>query len=501
MKRVLLFITIAAFVAVICVSSCKHTAHVIPADGNFPDSIASILITKCTNAGCHNQASYLNAGELRLDSWDNLFLGGVSGAVVVAYSTRYSPLLYYVCPDAALGTQVSDPGHLPAPLSTAEYHTLANWIAKGAPDKNGNIPFATNPDTRQKIYLSISGCNYVAVIDAKSRQVMREIPVGSQLSGNIHDVEVSGDGKYAYVSFYNGTWMQKIDTRSDTVAGYVDLSAVATAGQAGWSILSLSPQDTAISVSGYYNNSIVTVNTANMTINQSMSVDALNTGSSPLQFPHGIATNAFFDTFLVTLQLGNTVEKIHFKHPGLWFKQISLNGAAAGTDSTGTSPNPHQIEMAPDYSKYFVTCQNSNEVRVMDAYRDTLIKVIPVGTKPQEMAVSKSKHYLFVVCMEDAANTRPGARGSVYVIDYNTMQIITILYGDFYQPHDVAIDELDGLVYICSTNSNPSGPAPHHVPACAGRAGWFTVYDLNTLQMENKRYEVDVFPYAISARF
>jgi len=117
------------------------------------------------------------------------------------------------------------------------------------------------------------------------------------------------------------------------------------------------------------------------------------------------------------------------------------------------------------------------------------------------MALSESKQYLFVVCMEDGANTTPNARGSVYIIDYNTDKVVKILYGDFYQPHDIAIDETDGLLFINSTNQNPSGPAPHHVSACGGRDGWYTIYDLNTLLPDGKRYEAGVFPYAISARF
>ena len=104
--------------------------------------------------------------------------------------------------------------------------------------------------------------------------------------------------------------------------------------------------------------------------------------------------------------------------------------------------------------------------------------------------------------MEDAANPNPGNRGSVYVIDMNTFSVVKIIYGDFYQPHDLCVDEQDGLVYIASTNSNPSGPAPHHVTACGGRPGWYSVYDLNTLKpADTRRYEVTVFPYAISPRF
>ena len=156
--------------------------------------------------------------------------------------------------------------------------------------------------------------------------------------------------------------------------------------------------------------------------------------------------------------------------------------------------------MTPDYSRYFVDGQLSNNVYVLNRSNDSVIKVIPVGAYPQEMAISTSKNYLFVVCLNDATNPTPGSLGSVYVIDYNTLEVVTVLYGDFYQPHDIAVDEQDGLLYICSTNQN--GPPPHHVLGnCSGRDGWFTVYDLNTLTMYDYRYQTPVFPYAITNRF
>jgi DNA-binding beta-propeller fold protein YncE len=139
---------------------------------------------------------------------------------------------------------------------------------------------------------------------------------------------------------------------------------------------------------------------------------------------------------------------------------------------------------------------------VMSTATDTLMATIPVGAMPQEMDISPSKGYLFVACMEDAANPQPGRHGSVYVININTLQVVKILYGDFYQPHDVTVDEQDGLVFIPSRNANPGGPAPHHATACNGRAGWYSVYDLNTLQpADTKRYDVTVDPYAIATRF
>ena len=496
MRRTILFIALSVFAGVISITSCVHKPQVqiVPANGNYPDSIANIFLTKCTNAGCHNQASYQNAAGLLLDTWEHLFQGSISGAEVVAYSASYSPLLYYCNAYDSADVIATDPGHLPTPLTLKEYNALKNWIASGAPDRNGNIPFATNAATRQKIYLTVQGCDLLAVIDAKSRVVMRYIPIGDANDKSPHDVEISADGRYGYVPFYNGNYVQKIDLLADSVTGTVNLSNVATPGTQGWSIVALSPLDTALLVSGWTSlGSVVAINTANMKINSSLSIDANTGGTASFPFPHGLATNATFDTFYATLQ--NNVTKYAFGTTGLYQKNIAASG------------QPHQIEMSPDHSKYFVTCPDptsvtNNFVRVYDTHTDTLIAAVPVGSIPQEMDISPSKNYLFVACMEDATNPMPGAHGSVYVIDYNTLATVKIIYGDFYQPHDITVDEQDGLIFIPSRNANPSGPAPHHSTACGGRSGWYSVYNLNSLApADNKRYDVPTDAYAISARF
>ena len=134
-------------------------------------------------------------------------------------------------------------------------------------------------------------------------------------------------------------------------------------------------------------------------------------------------------------------------------------------------------------------------------HQDSVITHIPVGTFPQELAISRTKPYIFVTCMEDNS-TLAGRRGSVYVINYNTYEVVAVLYGDFYQPHGLAVDDRYGRLYVASTNANPNGPAPHHATACAGRAGWYTIYDINTLQpLNDYRYEVTVMPYSVAARF
>ena len=511
MRRAIILLFLSVAITAICITSCVHKpqVQVTPTYGNFPDSVGKIFLAKCTNAGCHNAASYQNAAELELDTWEHLFNGGISGAVVVAYSPTYSPLLYYINAYDSADVIAYDPGHIKTPLTPTEYATIKNWITNGAPDQNGNIPFASNPDTRQKIYLTNQGCDLLAVIDAKSRQVMRYITLGVNATGKTqtpHDVEISSDGMTGYVSLYDGSYLQKFDTRTDAITGNLSLSSyiLPPAISGGWSILSFSPQDTALLLTGMTANSMISINTSSFTLNQRQSVDIASTGTSFCPYPHGIASNATFDTFFTALQYGNTVLGYTFK-PMFREWPISVNGRTPNTTNVNdiTSPNPHQIEMAPDYSRYFVTCQNTNVVSVINSYTNDTEALIPVGGYPQEMCVYTAKNYLFVACMRDFSNPAPPLYGSIYVIDYNTLQVVKVIYGDFCEPHDMAVDAQDGLLYIASRNADGANSIPsHHSTACGGTAGWYSVYDLNTLQpADNKRYEVTNDAYAISARF
>ena len=491
-------------------SSCVHPSQLkITVDGNYPPAVADIIINKCAVSGCHDAKSYQNANGFLLDTWEHMFQGGDNGAMVIAYCPQYSPLLYTTNTDSAVGLVLkptmpySTAGRVMNPLSKTEYQTLYNWIAAGAPDKNGNIPFASDPETRQKIYLTQSGSDIMAVIDGKSKMVMRYFSMGADSSQieNAHEIEFSSDGNYAYVCFYNGNYVQKIDVASDRVIAGTNMGSVTPVG-GGWSILDVSPGDTDVAVTNYTANSFGIIKDGPMTISPS----DYFAGGSLMAYAHGICNNPTFDTFFITLQFGNTILKCspHAK-PHAFYKQVSINKLpceiSQPTDST--TPNPHQIQMLPDNSRYFVSCQGTNDVRVMDAYKDTLIATIPVGAYPQEMTLSESKGYLLVTCMQDVnANTLPGRLGSVYIIDYNTYQVVKVLNGNFYQPHDLCVDEQDGLIYIASTNSNPNGIPIHHPIPGGGRPGWYSVYDLNTLEpADNRQYEVLVFPYAMNARF
>lgn len=168
----------------------------------------------------------MNAAQLRLDTWDHLFNGYIYGSAVIPYASQFSPLMYYINTSDANGLvavprmPLSSASNPLAALSQDEYLTIKNWIDAGAPDANGQIAFSTNATTRQKIYIAhSSACNQVAVVDAKTKLIMRYIPVGDAKNFAAHDIESSDDGRNVYVPFFQGAWVQKINTDSDKVVG------------------------------------------------------------------------------------------------------------------------------------------------------------------------------------------------------------------------------------------------------------------------------------------
>jgi YVTN family beta-propeller protein len=376
------------------------------------------------------------------------------------------------------------------PLSRDEYLTLRNWIARGAPDKNGRLPFSEDADSRQKIYIANQANDMISVVDAARKVVMRNIPVGAQAAiESPHCVRVSSDGRYAYVCFLGGDYIQKIDTKSDQVVQQVQISN----GSSQWNVLLLSSDGTRLLASDLARGWMRLINTANMQIVGSVGSDALP--SSPFKSPHGMAARPAFDTIYMTGQYGNTVFK--FTPDFRYWKYISIDGNPVNYN-VGTR-DPHEILLTPDGGKYFLTCEASAEVRVMDAHADTLMAVFPVPAKPQELAISQKKPYIFVTCME-ATSTLSGAKGAVIVINYQTMQIVKTIYGPFWQPHGIAVDDVAGTFYVVSPNIG--GPfSGHNHTNSSGKTGWYSVYDINTLELANDRqYELLSQPYSADSR-
>jgi YVTN family beta-propeller protein len=453
----------------------------------YPSEIGKIVLTKCATSGCHNEQSKAAAAGLSMATWEALFQGGRNGACVIPYRADYSLCMYYINTFSDLGPSLLPhmPYNLPA-LSRAEVLQMQAWILAGAPDNQGHVKFADNP-LRHKLYITNQGCDEVAVVDGATKLIMRYIHVGnsSQIQSP-HMVRVSPDGNYWYVVFINGNSIQKYRTSDDSYVGEVNI------GSGSWNTFAITSDSKKAFVSDW--NSPGKIQYVDLS---ALSLLSTYQSASPgfIDWPHGTAVNQN----ATTLYAGNNVDKIIYKidisdpiHPP------SFNNITIGP----VIQKAHDIVLSPDGKKYFVTCTQTNEVRILNVSNDSVIAVIHTGNYPQEMALSLSTPYAFVTCQEDTA-LFPGStkRGAVTVFNYQTNTFVANIDANTYQPHGVAVDDKNGLVYIASRNINPNGPAPHHTSTCAGRDGYLSTIDLNTLQyIKSYRPEMTVDPYSIAVR-
>lgn len=471
----------AFYTVIVClvfvVFSCKKDSP-IPVASDFPEAVDKIISNKCATPGCHNSISYQAAADLDLSSYSALFRGSSNGSPVIPFSPEFSSLCYFIntYPEYGLSNSPTMPLNGTA-LSKQEVKTIYDWIQAGAPDKNGYIMWSENPN-RSKYYVLNQGCDAVTVFDANTQLPMRYIKVGNNpnASESPHMLKLSPDGKYWYVVFVANNIFQKYRTSDDSFVGEVSLGNFQD-----WNTITISNDGKkAYCVSWQTNSRIAVVDVENMRLLH-------NFGG--FTNAHGIALNNTNDTIYMTAQTGNYIYKLDTGFNSINTVVLDLSG----TPNSTSSLDPHEITFSPDGLKYFVTCQQSNEVRVMSTVGDNLLQVISTGTYPLEMVKSVSRNKLYVSCQNDP-NSNPKVLGSVTVIDMTDYTSANYKVG--YQPHGLGVDEANNLLIVASRNLITNGPTPHHTGVC-GRNGFVNFFDLNSMQLLSKKTEVSSDPYSV----
>lgn len=477
MKNKFICLCIISSGIILLFNKCTYNKLEIPIispETNYPDNIKRIIVDKCATSGCHNTLSKDGAAGLDLSTWEKLFEGGRNGSSVIPYRPDFSLIIYYTNHDSLLPYLQLQPT-MPVngtKLTIDELNVLKTWVKNGAPDKNGFVKFSDNP-SRKKFYTGCQGCDEIAVFDAASLLAMRYVHVGnSAATEGPHMVKVAPNNQFYCTSFLASNYFQKFSTTDNSLIGQVDI------GFGSWNTFAISSNsENAYVVDWSGSGKIAFVNLINMT------AQIINFGFS---FPHGSALNKTNDTLYVTAQQGNSIWKIpvnDFSNT----EEISF---------TGGMHRFHEVHFSPDGSKYFLTAQNTNSILAVSTANDSILATIPVGLFPQEMGVSATQPYLFVSCMEDQT-TFAGKTGAIYIINYNTLQIVGSVYTG-HQPHGIAVDDANNKVYISNRNVTTGGPAPHHSSVCGGRNGYLTAIDMNTLQLvPNFKAEVSVDPYGV----
>lgn len=477
----------ALIIIVIFLSACtKDTGKVN--HGNYPQAIDQLITYNCAVSGCHNSLSYKAAGGLNLETWSDLFSGSPSGSPVIPYNSRFSSLCYFIntYPDLGLQNKPTMPLNK-SPLSFDEVSSIKDWIDQGAPDKSGNIKWVDNP-ARKKLYAVNQGCDVVTVFDSETQLPMRYIDVGNKTGPDTpHQLRVSPDGKFWYVIFINNNIMQKFSCEDDRYLGDIPLTPLAagtgTANDLDWNTFVISKDSRrAYCVSLTKTGRVSAVDLENK---------KLIKYSPTLYFPHGIVLNAKEDKMYVTSQTGNFITEIDTAFSDA--KTISLENGVP--ENFSSSLDPHDLILSPSGDELFITCQKSNEVRVLNTSSGLVSKVIQTGIFPQEIVYYSNQY--FVSCTEDNS-TFPNSNGVITRINGGSYNTRNIACGS--QPHGIAVDPEKNLLYVLSRNISTSGPAPHHTSQCSGRNGFVNFIDLNTFTVLDRRYELSVDPYFIFAR-
>ena len=469
--------------AIVTFAGCKYEKG-NPNYNGFPNEIGQLFFAKCSTPGCHSDASKDAAAGLSMASWDKLFEGGRSSAVVIPFRNGYSTLFSFCNTFSDLGVRnIPTMPYSKEYLSRKEVVLLKNWIDAGAVDREGFVKFSDNP-SRKKFYVANQGCDVVTVFDQETLLPMRYINVGNSTAiESPHDIKVSPDGQYWYVVLLQGNSLQKYRTSDDSYVGEALL------GVKDWNTITISEDgSTAYIVDFGSSGDIAKVDLNSLTVTHNIGFN----------YPHGSCLNPAGDTLYVTQQTNsNKIYKIPVNDFSAYV-EVNLF-----TSLPATFLNSHTVDFSPDGTKYFVTCQGTSEVRVFKQGTDQLLAVIPVGGFPSEMDMSETHNYLFVACEEDTI-TFPGKRGSIAIIDMANNSLISTIYTGW-QPHGISVDDDKNMVYVANRNKTNGGPAPHHTSECAGKNGYVTFIDMNTLTLlkagtSDKKIEVSVDPYEITVR-
>ena len=106
--------------------------------------------------------------------------------------------------------------------------------------------------------------------------------------------------------------------------------------------------------------------------------------------------------------------------------------------------SPLEIAISPDGRLLYVVCQDSDEVRVVEAASGKLIKAIPVGHVPRAIALSPDAKTLFIT---------NAWSDTVSVIDTTTLQVVRTLPTGF-EPSGIVFDSRANALYVANRLSN-----------------------------------------------
>lgn len=275
------------------------------------------------------------------------------------------------------------------------YLTFTGLALASGGAAQASAPVSQNP---VRLYVvSESGDIVTRLIwDGAALKVTKTVPVGvmpSDIDGP-HNVAVSPDGKFYYVSIAHGTpygtlWKMAVD--GDTLAGTAPLEMFPTT-------ISLTPDgDMAFVANSDFYGDHPRANPISVIYTPQMSLLA---NLPACDMPHGVKVNHAGTFVYVTCMNSDEVLEIDRQSVGIARRHATGQGmghtgtAAAGP--AGHDCSPTFVSLSADDKRLYVACNHGNTLQVLDAASFTLLKEIPTGAGAYNVEPSPDGRWVIV---------------------------------------------------------------------------------------------------------
>jgi YVTN family beta-propeller protein len=268
--------------------------------------------------------------------------------------------------------------------------------------------FATMQTPAYRILVASESGDIVTQLtwDGKALSTVKVVPVGimpADIDGP-HNVTVSPDGKYWYVTIAHGTpygTLWKMAANGDTLVGKAPLEMFPTT-------ISLTPEgDIAFVANSDFHGDHPRVNV--VTIVQTATMASL-TNLPACDMPHGVKVNHAGSLIYVScmnsdeiLEIDRQSFRIQRRHKtgeGSPQAMAGMHGGPAATAPSPASPahdcSPTFVSVSPDDRRLYVACNHGNTLQVLDATTLQLMKEIPTGAGAYNVEPSGDGRWVIV---------------------------------------------------------------------------------------------------------
>lgn len=471
---------LSGFINIISYTGCNSPVE--PSQTvSFSRDILPVFSNSCNFPGCHNAID--RQGGINLTSWESIMLhGSTYGAEIIPYNSKWSHLIQHINTDTTLAP-VSEP-LMPKskppftngmPLERELVIRITKWINEGARNDFGEIAYN---NIRRKAFITNQAADFIAVVNLNNNFVTRYVRTGetSNTLAAPHNVVVDNHGRYFYVTLISEGFIEKFDAMTYEKAGR--LYAVSSPAH-----VIISPDGAKGYVTNYNVNGseryIKSFRTSDMTILNTIADITMNA-------THGGRITSDGQYLITVSELGEYIQIIRTSDDQVEVTIPVSNIVPPNGNGTGLF-RPIAVSLSPDNRYAFITCDKSNDVRVLDMNTRTIVHVIPTGLFPIQSECSPDGKWLYV------ANRNSN---SVSVIDLNTFTVVKNISSIGAQPHGVAFTPDGRYAYI--TCESISGTYVHHPPAGSTRPGTTAVIDVLNNHTKIKDIEMASFPAGIS---